>query len=268
MFNNITIIIIILLIILILSIYYILNKNNIINDVHKLSENFKLITKPSKKIYAKKEFYNESIYPELKHININKIRTELSNFIKNNNKWIEWPELDLWKNKDSSSSWKVIPIKAFGKWHIINNQDSLKTSNVSLFPETVKEINKIPNVITIGFSKLGPKTKLSWHQGWAKLSNNVLRCHLGLFVPKNQCKILVSQEDIKDDEPKTYSAMIQEDNKWIIFDDSLNHSASNDSDVDRIVLILDIKRPPNVPLGYSNIEYSEELDNFMNEFSK
>lgn len=237
--------IIILLIILIVSVYY----------FNRQKENFEtLINKPSKEIKLK-EFYHHSIYPELKNIDVNIIRQELSNYMKNNNKWVEWPELNLWKNKDIKSSWKVIPIKAFGKY---------ANANVPLFPNTIKEVNKIPNVVTIGFSKLGPKTKLSWHQGWAKLSNNVLRCHLGLFVPKNQCKILVSQQGKQD--PDVFASMIQENDKWIIFDDSLFHSATNDSDMDRIVLILDIKRPANVPSGYSNVEYSEELDNFMNEF--
>jgi aspartyl/asparaginyl beta-hydroxylase (cupin superfamily) len=129
----------------------------------------------------------------------------------------------------------------------------------------MNQIKQIPSVITAGFSKLGPGTKLSYHKGWAKLSNNVLRCHLGLKVPKNKCKILVTKEN---DYPNltNIKAMYQKENKWIIFDDSLYHSASNDSDTDRIVMILDIIRPPHINLGTSNITFSEELDNFMNVF--
>jgi hypothetical protein len=32
--------------------------------------------------------------------------------------WKEWPEFNLWKNKENTqnSKWTVFPIKAFGKW--------------------------------------------------------------------------------------------------------------------------------------------------------
>ncbi len=229
-------------------------------DNNNKIENFVLIKKPDLEYKPQQEFYDNTIFPELDLINTSIIKEELNNYINKNNNWTEWPEYDLWKNNNSNNSnnfsWTVVPLIAFGK---------PCEKNINLFPNTIKQIEQIPSVITAGFSKLGPGTKLSYHKGWAKLSNNVLRCHLGLKVPKNKCKILVTKEN---DYPSltNIKAMYQKENKWIIFDDSLYHSASNDSDTDRIVMILDIIRPLHINLGTSNITFSEELDNFMNVF--
>lgn len=254
----------IFIIIIIICIYLIYNNYFPSIQDDKLSdyvEKFEIIKIPNIKYKPLQEFYHTTIFPHLNLINSSIIKEELANYIKNNNNWTEWPEYDLWKNnkKDNynlQTSWTVIPLVAFTK---------PCEKNIKLFPNTMNQLKQIPNVITAGFSKLGPGTKLSFHKGWAKLSNNVLRCHLGLRVEKNKCKILVTKEN---NYPNltNIKAMYQQENKWIIFDDSLYHSATNDSDQDRIVLILDIVRPPHVNLGTSDIAYSEELDNFMNEF--
>jgi beta-hydroxylase len=254
-----TLIIIIIIIICLLTIYffYTCKRDDKLNI---LSEKFDLIQNPNLIYSPQQEFYDKTIFPELNLINNKIIKEELNNYINKNNTWTEWPEYELWKNNNHNNqySWTVIPLIAFGKPCV---------KNINMFPQTMNQIKQIPNVITAGFSKLGPGTKLSYHKGWAKLSNNVLRCHLGLVVPKKKCKILVTKDN---NYPNltNIKAMYQKENKWIIFDDSLFHSASNDSNQDRIVLILDIIRPPHIKLGTSDITYSEELDNFMNEFIK
>jgi aspartyl/asparaginyl beta-hydroxylase (cupin superfamily) len=142
---------------------------------------------------------------------------------------------------------------AFSKW---------SKKNIETYIHTYEELKKIPDLVTAGFSKLGPGTSLKYHKGWGQLSNNVLRCHLGLEVPENSCRILV-----KPNERETIYYRYQKENDWIIFDDSLEHSADNNSDRDRIVLILDIKRPKNVNKGTSNVTFSDELENFLKEFN-
>ena len=258
MFNFINIIL--LLIVLLCIKYLFFYTNNI--------DNFQIITNPNINIQFQQEFYDKSIFPELDLINNSIIKKELIQYIHTINNWTEWPEHELWKNNNtnlnsnsnsntnSNISWTIIPLIAFGK---------LCEKNAKLFPNTLNQLKKIPNLITAGFSKLGPGTKLSYHKGWAKLSNNVLRCHLGLIVPENKCMIMVTRNNNYSN-LSNIKAMYQQENKWIIFDDSLYHSASNNSESYRIVLILDIKRPTNIMTGTSNIEYSEELDNFMNEF--
>ena len=212
--------------------------------------NFKLLKNP--KDVVNRCFYSNDIYPELLNIDVNIVRDELKLYMVNNNKWINWPERDLYNNE--VDDWKVIPIKAFNKW----------STNIKYFPEMVKQLKTIKNLVTVGFSKLGPKTKLELHKGWGELSNNVLRCHLGIDVPKNKCNIFVI-----DEKGGNMLKMCQKNNKWIIFDDSLYHSASNTSnDKERIVLILDIERPKDVLTGDSTIKYSSELIKFMNEFEE
>lgn len=214
---------------------------------------FNILKKPNKTITKYQTFYDTSIYPELTNINYSIVKDELLNYLnKADNNWIEWPEYDLWKNKNPSSSWKIIPLMSFSKW---------SDKNTKKFPKTTEQVKKIKGLVSAGFSKLGPNTTLALHKGWGNLSNNILRCHLGLIVPESKCKVFVL--GISDD------IMYQEEGKWIIFDDSLFHSASNEDDSkDRIILLLDIERPANIEKGISDVDNSQELNNFIEEFNK
>ncbi|CAM9506624.1 unnamed protein product, partial [Ectocarpus sp. 8 AP-2014] len=52
----------------------------------------------------------------------------------------------------------------------------------------------------------------------------------------------------------------------IVFDDSKLHKAFNESSGERLVLIVDILRPPGVPLGTADGEHTPELDAFIDAF--
>ena len=66
----------------------------------------------------------------------------------------------------------------------------------------------------------------------------ILRCHLPLLIPNGSaCKIRVG------DETRHW-----EEGKLLIFDDSYEHEAWNESDEDRFILMFDI---PNPLWGYS-----------------
>lgn len=52
----------------------------------------------------------------------------------------------------------------------------------------------------------------------------------------------------------------------IVFDDSKLHKAFNDSTGDRLVLIVDMKRPSWIPLGTAEGEHTPELDAFIDAF--
>lgn len=238
----------------------ILNKEDILKYnldlVDKFSKNeikFNTVNNPKKEIIKYHTFFDLSIFPQLSSVNYSIIKQEILNYLQNSNdKWIDWPEYDLWKKNNPNSSWKIIPLMSFGNW---------SPKNTKLFPKTTKQLKNINGLISAGFSKLGPNTKLTLHKGWANLSNNVLRCHLGLVVPENKCKVFAM--GYSNDE------MIQKEGKWIIFDDSLYHSASNDdNEKERIILLLDIKRPDNIPKGDSDIKDSDELNKFVEEFNK
>jgi aspartyl/asparaginyl beta-hydroxylase (cupin superfamily) len=52
----------------------------------------------------------------------------------------------------------------------------------------------------------------------------------------------------------------------VVFDDSLPHKAYNNSEQDRVVLIVDLERPEHLPLGSAKGTSSPELINLINAF--
>lgn len=165
--------------------------------------------------------------------------------------WIPWPERYLWDkpnartdDKPNTQTWTVFPFYGYGKW---------SERNCSLCPKTAAMLKQIPNLRTAGFSKLAPNTVLSQHKGWAKLANHVLRSHL-LLTDNNigSCYLTVNGKNLN-----------HKYGKWVTFDDSLTHYATNNDIQDRIVLLIDIERPKDIPLGFSNIQESSELETFI-----
>jgi len=184
--------------------------------------------------------------------NINDLKYEASRI----NGWVPWPEEHYMQ--DSETDWKVFPFL-----HTFPATDESKMtwvqSTCEYCPKTSALLRKIPGVRTALYSKLGPNTKLSWHTGWADLSNHVLRCHLCLSLPSDGACGMVVEEEV----------MYHEVDNILIFDDSKRHRAFNDSKTaDRIVLIIDILRPSNIPLGTAVGGHTEELDHFVNSFTE
>ena len=95
------------------------------------------------------------------------------------------------------------------------------------FPETMKMLSKIPNVVNVGFNVLDPKAKIKPHNGD---TNAIIRCHLGLQIPieKTSCGLMVKQE-IKH----------WENGKVFGFEDAFIHEAWNDTDEIRIIFLFD-----------------------------
>lgn len=189
-----------------------------------------------------------STYPFLRKISeeTSTIRKELEHFIERKNQFMDWPEKDLLENP--RDEWTIVPLHGFGTWH----------SNCGNFPETTSLLKQIPSLRTAIFSRLGSKTQLKYHQGWSLLSNNVLRCHLGIIVPKNgKSGVGVEGEkrNIKYGE-------------WIVFDDSKLHTGFNESNSDRIVLLLDIDRPWWVRKGISSVSQTPQLLSFLQNSNK
>nr|QBK93595.1 MAG: aspartyl/asparaginyl beta-hydroxylase [Pithovirus LCPAC404] len=193
------------------------------------------------------KFYEVSdIYPKLNGIykHLDNIKDELNE----DQYWQDWPEKELYRT--ANKSWKIIPFKIFDKKH---------KSNHNKFPALWKFIESVPDVEIAILSKLEAGMKLNWHKGWGSHSNNILRCHFGLKVPsKNSCLIAVADDDVNGDPGKREIKYHKQD-KWLIFDDSKFHLAENNSEFDRIVLIMDLKRPKHVKRGTSTVEESPEL---------
>ena len=92
--------------------------------------------------------------------------------------------------------------------------------------------------------------------GWADLANYVLRCHIALDIPTTgDCGLHVDEE-----------VKLHQTGEIIVFGDSKAHFAFNHSDRDRIVLIVDIMRPPDFPLGTAVGGHTDELDSFISQF--
>ena len=100
-------------------------------------------------------------------------------------------------------------------------------------------------------------------QGWADLSNHVLRCHLPLVVPppvpgtgQPSCGLVVNNR-----------RMYHEVGKLIVFDDSQTHYAFNHHPThSRVVLIFDIVRPASLPRGQAEGSTTAELMSFIDYF--
>lgn len=196
-----------------------------------------------------KPYYDvNEIEPKLDEIKKykNDILKEVISLNENQEKWIDWPE----KLYDKKQQWKIFPINVFGKW--ANN-------NCKKCPVLTKFLKSIPNLKLAILSKMSEGTVLTPHQGWSKHSNYSLRCHYGLIVPPKSCvKVLDKNGEWKIKKHKKF--------EWIIFDDSKKHTAENLSNTERIILLVDIKRPDFVPIGNSKIEDTQELIDILKKF--
>ena len=110
--------------------------------------------------------------------------------------------------------------------------------NVARFPRTFEAMRDVPlphitvRSPSILFSWLQPGARIAPHHG---MINARLICHLPLIVPPG-CGFRVGN-DVRE----------WEVGKMLIFDDTIEHEAWNDSDEDRMVLIFDIWRPELSP---------------------
>ena len=121
-----------------------------------------------------------------------------------------WSSFDLWRNGE--------PV----------------AENARRCPVTMAALEQVPLPRITGrapmaiFSMLRPKTHIPPHWG---MLNTRLICHLPLIVPPN-CRLRVGNEE------RTVEA-----GRMMIFDDSIQHEAWNDSDQTRVVLLFEIWNP-------------------------
>ena len=106
--------------------------------------------------------------------------------------------------------------------------------NQAMFPVTMAALKSVDLCKTGGgtpsvlFSRLKPGTHIPPHSG---MLNMRLICHLPIIVP-GDCRIRVGNKFHE-----------WEEGKLVIFDDTIEHEAWNDSDKDRFVLLFDVWRP-------------------------
>lgn len=140
------------------------------------------------------------------------IRQELEQISRTD--FLDWPEKHLY-----GKGWQTFGLYAFGM---------KLNKNCQICPETTKLVDKIPNMVTAGFSSLLPGTHIAAHTGYP---DGVLRCHLGL-VGCDGCSLRVGDQ-VQD----------WQEGKCLVFDDTTEHEAWNRGDRTRVVLLIDFKMP-------------------------
>ena len=133
---------------------------------------------------------------------------------------ISQSDFDPWLQRSMhGEGWSVFGLAAIGR--------QFKQA-VEYCPQTTKILQAIPGVALSGFSRMAPGTHILPHCGWAYDS---YRLHLGLDVPSG-CRLRVA------DETRSWK-----NGKCLVFDDTVEHEAWNDSTEVRTTLMVDFLRP-------------------------
>lgn len=137
----------------------------------------------------------------------------------------EHQPLDQWRALNRNPDWTAI--------HLIRNGTRVEV-NARHCPRTMALLERLPQPRVPGagpnamFSLLAPHTHIPAHVG---VSNARLVCHLPLVIPDG-CWFRVGAET------RTWSP-----GEALVFDDTIEHEAMNDSDSLRVVFIFDVWHP-------------------------
>lgn len=98
-------------------------------------------------------------------------------------------------------------------------------------PTFAKYLQQVPGLVSFSLSRLAPHTTVEPHRGD---TNAVMRCHLGIEIPAGlpECGLQAGTEQ-----------QAWGEGKWLFFNDAFKHSAWNNTDKRRIVIIMDVVRP-------------------------
>jgi len=108
-------------------------------------------------------------------------------------------------------------------------------ANCAKAPKTAEIVSKIPGLLTAFYSVMLAGAHVPRHTGPTKA---IVTTHLGLIVPKarERCHMQVANQNV-----------VWDEGKIVIFDDMFPHEVWNDTDEDRIILLLHVKRPLKFP---------------------
>jgi aspartyl/asparaginyl beta-hydroxylase (cupin superfamily) len=130
---------------------------------------------------------------------------------------------------DADKDWKVYPLDIMGV---------KPPAFCTRCPKTMALLDRIPGLFEAFFSILEGGKSIPHHEGPYR---GYLRYHLGLIVPeKNPPSIR-----LKD------SFYTWREGESVLFDDSWDHEVYNQCEADRVVLIVDIRRP--MPQPYDGV---------------
>ncbi|GAB4200462.1 MAG: hypothetical protein Tsb002_36600 [Wenzhouxiangellaceae bacterium] len=106
--------------------------------------------------------------------------------------------------------------------------------NCDMCPKTWAILKDIPNITAASFNLLEAQTTIKPHHGD---TNAIIRCHMGLVVPASapKCGFRVGTE-----------TRSWEEGKFMMFCDAHEHTAWNNTNEKRYILVVDIMRPEYV----------------------
>lgn len=129
----------------------------------------------------------------------------------------------------NDDKWKMFFFKGLG--HVFKR-------NASQIPITMGIIDRHPYVLSAYLSVLGPRKILNPHHG---PTSAILRYHLGIDVPPGDlCTLVVHGEEYK-----------WRNGEFVLFDDTFEHFAVNESNQSRAILFMDVLRP--MPLFWTAV---------------
>jgi aspartyl/asparaginyl beta-hydroxylase (cupin superfamily) len=131
---------------------------------------------------------------------------------------------------DPEKDWKVYPLDIMGV---------RPPALCSRCPKTTALLDRIPGLFEAFFSILEGGKSIPAHVGPYR---GYLRYHLGLVVPEKDPPSIRLKDQV----------YTWREGESILFDDSWNHEVYNRSDGDRVVLIVDVRRPMPQPFDAVN----------------
>ena len=120
-----------------------------------------------------------------------------------------------------------------GKWKsfFLYGYGYRNDENCARCPRTAEAVSRIPGLNSAFFSILAPGAHIPRHRGVTKA---ILTAHLGLVVPtrREACRMQVDEE-----------MLTWEEGKVLVFDDTRFHEVWNDTDEQRVILLVQFRRP-------------------------
>lgn len=121
--------------------------------------------------------------------------------------------------------WRIFALCGFGRRSELG---------ASLCPRTAEVLDRIEGVESAFFSVLAPGKHIPRHHG---VTRALLRCHLGLIVPSHgRCMMAVGDDRV-----------VWREGEAVVFDDTQPHEVWNDTPYERVVLLIDVRRPMRWP---------------------
>ncbi|MEA3050288.1 MAG: ornithine lipid ester-linked acyl 2-hydroxylase [Sphingomonadales bacterium] len=106
-----------------------------------------------------------------------------------------------------------------------------KPENIARCPKTAAAVSAVPGLNSAFFSILAPGAHIPRHRGVTKA---ILTAHLGLIVPRRReaCRMQVDE-----------TMLTWQPGRILVFDDTFFHEVWNDTDEQRVILLIQFRRP-------------------------